>query len=61
MTLGYIEDAPLVMVFEYKPGRQTAIDLSSEWQKGKAQAFIEMFQEQSQQDMTVKINEFLAA
>jgi hypothetical protein len=49
------------MVFEYKPGQQMVIDLSSELQRGKAQTFIETFQEQSQQDMAVKINEMMAA
>lgn len=61
MTLGYVEDAPLVMVFEHKPGKQSIIDLSGELQKDKTQTFIERFQEQSQQDMAVKINEVLAA
>jgi hypothetical protein len=61
MTLGYVDDAPLVMIFEHKPGQQTVIDLSEELQKDKAQTFIERFQEQSRQDMVVKINEMLAA
>jgi hypothetical protein len=61
MTLGYVEEAPLVMVFEHKPGEKIVIDLSSEAQKGRVQQFIEMFQEQSQQEATVRINELLAA
>lgn len=30
MTLGYVEDAPLIMVFETKSGERTVIDLSEE-------------------------------
>ena len=61
MTLGYVEEAPLMMVFEYKPGQETLIDLSSEVYKRKAQRFVEAFCEQSQQEMAVEINELLAA
>ena len=61
MTLGYVEDAPLMMVFEYKPGKQTVIDLSDEVQKDKVRTFVEGFQEQSQYEMTVKINELVPA
>ncbi len=61
MTLGYVEEAPLVMVYEYKGGQQMVVDLSTAAQKGQVQKFIETFQEQSQQHMTVKINELLAA
>ena len=60
MTLGYVEEAPLAMVFEYKPGKHFVIDLSAET-KNKVHEFIERFQEQSQQEVTVKINELLAA
>jgi len=59
MTLGYVEDAPLVMVFEYKPGRQTVIDLSDEVRKGKVRTFVERFQEQSRHEMVVKIKELV--
>lgn len=61
MSLGYVDDAPLVMIFEHAPGQQTVIDLSGELEKGKVRTFIERFQEQSQQDMAVRINEVLAA
>ena len=61
MTLGYVEDAPLKMVFEYKSGRQSIMDLSSQWQKKNAQHLISMFQRQSQQEIAVQINELLAA
>ena len=61
MTLGYVEEAPLLMVFEYKPGRERLIDLSSEVYKRKARTFVETFREQSQRDMAVRINKLLAA
>ena len=61
MTLGYVEEAPLVMMFEYEPGRQTVIDLSDEAQKDKARMFVEGFQEQSQHEMVVKINGLVPA
>ena len=61
MTLGYIEDAPLVMVFEYKPGRRTAIDLSNETQKDQARTFIEGFRKQTQREMVVRIDELVPA
>ncbi len=61
MTLGYVENAPLVMVFEYKPGRQTVINLSDEVRKGKVRTFVERFQEQSRHEMVVEINELVSA
>jgi len=61
MTLGYIEDAPLVMVFEYQPGRRTVVDLSSKAQRGSARALVERFQERSQREMIVRINELAPA
>ncbi len=59
MTLGYVEEAPLMMVFEDKPGHHMVIDLSTVVQKDKAQRFIETFQDQSQQEMGAKINELI--
>ncbi len=61
MSLGYVEEAPLAMLYEYQPGKQIVIDLSNEMLKGKVQDFIETFQKQGQQVVTVKINELLAA
>ena len=60
MTLGYVEEAPLAMVFEYKPDKHTVIDLSTET-KNKAQEFIQRFQEQSQQDVVSKLDALIAA
>ena len=61
MALGICEEAPLVMIFEYKPGQQTTIDLSTEERKRKAQGVLEAFQEQSRQEMVSEIDELLAA
>jgi hypothetical protein len=60
MTLGYVEEAPLVMVFEYKPEKRAVIDLSTET-KSKAQEFIQRFQEQSQQNVISKLDALVAA
>lgn len=60
MTLGYVEDAPLMMVFEQKNGKHVLIDLSETLPKKQAQAFIGRFQKQSQKKMAAKINQFLA-
>jgi hypothetical protein len=59
MALGYVEDAPLVMVFESKPGKHVVVDLSEELQK--ARTFIEVFQQQSQQNVADRINMAIAA
>ena len=60
MTLGYVDDAPLVMVYEHRPGQQMVVDLSEELQKDRALMFVEEFQEQNQQEMNVKIRKALA-
>jgi len=61
MTLGYVEDAPLVMMFESKDGKQKVIDLSDEMEKAKIRSFIEKFQKQRQHEMVAKINELVPA
>ncbi len=61
MILGYIEDAPLIMMFEYKHGKQMVIDLSDEMEKAKIRRFIEKFQKQNQKEMVTKINELVPA
>lgn len=60
MTLGYVDEAPLIMVFEQEQGKQTLLDLSETLQKEQAQAFIGRFQKQNQKKMTAKINQLLA-
>jgi len=60
MTLGYVEDAPLMMVFEQKDGKHVLLNLSETLQKKQVRAFIGRFQKQSQKKMTAKINQFLA-
>jgi hypothetical protein len=61
MALGICEEAPLVMIFEYKSGQQTVIDLATEERKRKTQEILESFQMQSRQEMVSEINELLAA
>lgn len=61
MTLGYIEEASLFMVFEYRDGEYTLIELSDARQKQQAQAVIGRFQEQGQKKLTTQINQLLAA
>ena len=43
------------MRFEYKPGKQTVIDLSDEMEKARTRMFIKRFQKQSQHEMVVNI------
>ena len=61
MTLGYVEDSPLILLFEDKHGQHTLLDLSETLEKEQAQAFIGQFQKQSQKKTTAKINQLLAA
>jgi hypothetical protein len=61
MTLGYVEEAPLMMVFEYKPGQATVIDLSGEGFKREAKGVLETLYEQSQRKMAAKINELMVS
>lgn len=61
ITLGYIKDAPLMMVFEHEPGKQMVINLSDKVRKDKARIFVRRFQEQSQHEMGVKIDELVPA
>jgi len=61
MTLSYVEDAPLVMIFESKDGNQMIIDLSDETEKAKIRSFIENFQKQRQREIVNKINKLVPA
>lgn len=60
MTLGYVEEAPLVMLFEYGRGKQTVVNLSETIQKQYVQTFIGQFQQQSQKKMRAKIEQLAA-
>lgn len=60
VTLGYVEDAPLVMVYKHKSNKYTVIDLSAILQKEKAQTFVESFQEQNRQEMTSRLSALAA-
>ncbi len=61
MTLGYVEDAPLVMIFEYRPNQETLIDLSSEVYRKGAQSLIQSVRKKSQQELSHRIDELVAA
>lgn len=61
MTLGYIEEAPLFMVFEDKTGQKKAFDLSSDKLKSKASDIINKFHVQSQKEMRAQLDDLLTA
>ena len=61
MTLGLREKAPVIMLFESKPGQHVVINLATADRIRKLQTFAEMFQEQSQQEILSEINELMAA
>ncbi len=45
MLLGYVEDAPLLMLYEYQPKRERLIDLSSDAHKQSALNLLASFRE----------------
>ena len=45
MLLGYVEDAPLLMLYEYQPRREKLIDLSSDAHRQSALGVIRSFRE----------------
>lgn len=59
MILGYVEQAPLMMVFKRASGQNTIIDLSDETHKQRAEAFIELFRRDSQRSAVDRISELL--
>lgn len=61
MILGYVEQAPLMMVFERAPGQNTIIDLSDETNKQRAEAFVELFRRDTQRSAVDRIGELLLA
>jgi len=61
MALGYVEEAPLMMVFEYEDGVQTVVDLSDDVQKDRVRTFVKGFQKQNRSEMIVKISELAPA
>ena len=60
MTLGYVEEAPLVMIFEYQPNREALVDLSSEAYKKSAQVLIRTIQETNQRELSNRLDELVA-
>jgi len=61
MILGYVEPAPLCMVFERAPGEKSVINLSDEAYKERARAFVELFRKQSQRSAVEQLSELLLA
>lgn len=61
MALGFREEAPVIMLFESKPGHQVIIDLATDERKHKIQKLAETLQEESQQEILGEINELMAA
>ena len=59
MILGYVDQAPLMMLFERAPGQNTVIDLSDETSKQRAEAFIDLFRRDSQRGAVDRISELL--
>lgn len=60
MTLGYVDDAPLIMLFEQENGEQFLLDLSATISRKQATAFINQFHQQTQQRVAAKLNQTLA-
>jgi len=60
MTLGYIDESPMMMIYELGSGEQKLITLSTDAERDKAHSFIETFQETTQKEMVVKIHEMAA-
>jgi hypothetical protein len=60
MTLGYIEDAPLTMIYKQRSGHQIAFDLSAMLSKEQARAMVLRFQEQSGRHLSDQIEKALA-
>ncbi len=61
MSLGYVDEAPLAMIYELESGTQKLITLSTDVERNKVQSFIETFQETTQKEMAVKIHDLVAA
>ena len=61
MIFGYVEQAPLMMVFERSPGQKTIIDLSDETYKQRAEAFVELFRRDTQRSAVDRISVLLLA
>lgn len=55
MALGFIEEAPLMMVYEYLPDQRKIIDLASENQKHRVRNLFETFEEQSQREIALNL------
>ncbi|MBS1249363.1 MAG: hypothetical protein MAG431_00941 [Chloroflexi bacterium] len=61
MTLGYVKEAPLIMIFEHQPNQEMVINLSSESRKKSTQEYIHSIHIKNQLEFKNKINELVAA
>ncbi len=60
MTLGYVEEAPLILIMETASQQHQIINLSAEWQRREAASFVTTFQQQTQQQMVSQVEATLA-
>lgn len=60
MALGYVEEAPIVMVYEDRHHEQTVLNLSDKLQGKHVRTFVEGFQDQSQQLLSSAIQQLEA-
>ncbi len=61
MLLGYVDNAPLVMLYEYQPKRERLIDLSSDVHKQSALGAIRSFREANIQAVRGTIEKLIPA
>ncbi len=60
MSLGYVDEAPLMMIFKYQENRNTLIDLYSQAYKQNTQNLIHSMREENQHQLSNKIEELVA-
>ena len=60
MSLGYVEEAPLMMIFEYQENQKTLIDLYNETYKKDTQSLIHSMREENRHRLSHKIQELVA-
>jgi len=61
MSLGYVDEAPLMMIFKYQENQNTLIDLYSQAYKRNTQNLIHSMREENQHQLSNKIEELVAA
>jgi hypothetical protein len=61
MALGYVEEAPLFMVYTKHNGAEQLIDLSRALPKKQAHEFVKTFQEENGQRLAIALQQLVAA